>query len=60
MSQRRTTVTEDLNLAFSEIRKLRNVAGPEEDPNVSPVGYASPPCYMHELGGDEEADQRRK
>ena len=27
-------------------------AGPDEDPNVKPVGYASPPCQMHELEPD--------
>lgn len=61
MSERRktgrATVTENLNRAFSEIRAMRNVAGPDEDPNISPIGYASPPCYMHELGADVKNDE---
>lgn len=25
------------------------IAGPDEDPNLAPADYASPPCFMHEL-----------
>lgn len=25
------------------------IAGPDEDPNLAPAAYASPPCFMHEL-----------
>ena len=30
-------------------RNRAEIAGPDEDPNLAPVGYASPPCFMHEL-----------
>lgn len=42
-------IASSLNAAFTEIYALRNVAGSDEDPNVTTTSYASPPCYMHEL-----------
>lgn len=48
----RPAIGDSLNAAFGEIYTLRNVAGPDEDPNVTSA-YASPPCYMHELCVDE-------
>lgn len=35
--------------AFNAAFKRRDVAGPDEDPNLPPAAYASPPCFMHEL-----------
>lgn len=46
----RVAISETLSSAFIEILARRNVAGPDEDPNVSAIAYASPPCFMHELG----------
>ncbi len=31
------------------IHRRAEIAGPDEDPNLEPAGYASPPCFMHEL-----------
>lgn len=45
----RVAISESLNSAFIEVFARRNVAGPDEDPNISAVAYASPPCFMHEL-----------
>jgi hypothetical protein len=48
----RVAISESLNSAFIEVFARRNVAGPDEDPNISAVAYASPPCFMHELSPD--------